>query len=116
MRWGAEDYSEWEAKRRRRRWLQRRLKKFSVWAIFLAAFWAAWEYLPRSMDLSHIYKQWSQERSAREQLIYYPNCAAAWEAGVAPIHAGQPGYRQELDGDYDGIACEPIPLRRRWTW
>jgi hypothetical protein len=38
---------------------------------------------------------------------YYPNCAAARAAGVAPIYAGEPGYREELDGDGDGIACEP---------
>nr|WP_166178144.1 excalibur calcium-binding domain-containing protein [Altererythrobacter segetis] len=38
---------------------------------------------------------------------YYPNCAAAWRAGAAPIEEGEPGYRFELDGDGDGIACEP---------
>ena len=39
---------------------------------------------------------------------YYPNCSAARAAGAAPIHAGQPGYRQALDRDLDGIACEPL--------
>lgn len=38
---------------------------------------------------------------------YYWNCDAARAAGVAPIYAGEPGYREELDGDRDGIACEP---------
>jgi len=28
-------------------------------------------------------------------------------AGKAPLHAGEPGYRSGLDGDSDGIACEP---------
>ena len=37
---------------------------------------------------------------------YYENCAAARAAGVAPIYAGQPGYRGALDRDKDGIACE----------
>jgi hypothetical protein len=37
---------------------------------------------------------------------YYPNCAAARKAGVAPIRQGQPGYRSGLDRDGDGIACE----------
>lgn len=37
---------------------------------------------------------------------YYPNCAAACAAGVAPIRQGQPGYRSGLDRDGDGIACE----------
>lgn len=39
--------------------------------------------------------------------VYYPNCAAAHAAGVAPIREGQPGYRTELDRDDDGVACEP---------
>ena len=43
-----------------------------------------------------------------EYSVYYPNCRAAWDAGHAPIVEGQAGYREELDGDGDGIACEPI--------
>ena len=39
--------------------------------------------------------------------IYYPSCNAARAAGAAPIYRGQPGYREEMDGDGDGIACEP---------
>jgi hypothetical protein len=38
---------------------------------------------------------------------YWPACNAAREAGAAPIYAGEPGYRPELDRDGDGIACEP---------
>jgi hypothetical protein len=38
---------------------------------------------------------------------YYPNCDAARAAGVAPIYADEPGYRDTMDGDGDGIACEP---------
>jgi hypothetical protein len=41
--------------------------------------------------------------------VYYRNCAAARADGAAPIYVGQPGYRPELDGDRDGIACEPYP-------
>ncbi|WP_240325632.1 excalibur calcium-binding domain-containing protein [Sphingomonas mesophila] len=26
---------------------------------------------------------------------------------LPPIHRGEPGYRDKLDGDSDGIACEP---------
>ena len=43
--------------------------------------------------------------------VYYRNCAQAWAAGAAPIYKGQPGYRPEMDGDGDGVACEPY--RRR---
>jgi hypothetical protein len=39
--------------------------------------------------------------------VYYPRCDYARAAGVAPIRAGEPGYRPELDADRDGIACEP---------
>jgi hypothetical protein len=38
--------------------------------------------------------------------VYYPNCRAACNAGVAPIYRGQPGYRPGLDRDNDGVACE----------
>ena len=41
------------------------------------------------------------------QTVYYRNCREARAAGVAPIYRGQPGYRPEMDGDGDGIACEP---------
>lgn len=37
----------------------------------------------------------------------YRNCADARAAGAAPIHRGQPGYGPHMDGDGDGIACEP---------
>lgn len=37
---------------------------------------------------------------------YYKNCAAAREAGVAPIMQGEDGYAPHLDRDNDGIACE----------
>ncbi|MBY8823201.1 excalibur calcium-binding domain-containing protein [Sphingomonas colocasiae] len=38
---------------------------------------------------------------------WYRNCDAARAAGVAPLYAGEPGYREAMDGDDDGIACEP---------
>lgn len=36
-------------------------------------------------------------------------CNDARAAGTAPIYRGEPGYRANMDGDGDGIACEPIP-------
>ncbi|WP_407272648.1 thermonuclease family protein [Radiobacillus sp. PE A8.2] len=36
----------------------------------------------------------------------YKNCTAARDAGVTPIHNGDPGYGTHLDRDGDGIACE----------
>jgi Excalibur calcium-binding domain len=38
---------------------------------------------------------------------YWSGCNAARAAGVAPLYSGEPGYRPEMDGDSDGIACEP---------
>jgi hypothetical protein len=40
------------------------------------------------------------------QQPYYANCDDARAKGAAPINAGQPGYRPELDSDSDGIGCE----------
>jgi hypothetical protein len=37
---------------------------------------------------------------------YYENCAAARDAGVAPLREDDPGYAPHLDRDRDGIACE----------
>lgn len=42
-----------------------------------------------------------------EQSQYFANCDDARAAGKAPIRAGEPGYRPELDADGDGIACDP---------
>lgn len=38
---------------------------------------------------------------------YFENCSEAREAGEAPIYRSEPGYRDELDRDGDGVACEP---------
>lgn len=40
------------------------------------------------------------------------NCAQARAAGAAPMYRGQAGYNPNLDGDNDGIACEPYRGRR----
>ncbi|HEX3422229.1 MAG TPA: excalibur calcium-binding domain-containing protein [Sphingomicrobium sp.] len=45
--------------------------------------------------------------TAVEQSVHYANCDEARAAGKAPIRAGEPGYRSELDPKGDGIACEP---------
>ncbi|MGW3213127.1 excalibur calcium-binding domain-containing protein [Streptomyces parvus] len=41
--------------------------------------------------------------------VYYENCDAARAAGAAPLLRGDPGYRDELDREGDGIACELPP-------
>lgn len=39
--------------------------------------------------------------------VFYLGCREVRAAGAAPLYRGQPGYRPEMDGDGDGIACEP---------
>lgn len=48
-------------------------------------------------------------RVLNEGDAYYRNCDAARAAGAAPIARGMPGYRDALDRDNDGWACEPYP-------
>ena len=38
---------------------------------------------------------------------HWVGCNSARAAGTAPIYYGEPGYREEMDGDRDGVACEP---------
>lgn len=38
--------------------------------------------------------------------VFYASCADARLAGVAPIPRGAPGYRDALDRDQDGTACD----------
>ena len=39
---------------------------------------------------------------------HYPRCDEVLAAGKAPLHVGQPGYREDMDEDGNGIACKPI--------
>ncbi|MDB5046644.1 MAG: hypothetical protein JWQ08_2694 [Deinococcus sp.] len=44
--------------------------------------------------------------SGTAKTVYFASCGAARAAGAAPMRRGQPGYRPEMDGDADGVACE----------
>jgi hypothetical protein len=46
-------------------------------------------------------------RRAPQAGDYWSGCDDARGAGTAPIYRLEPGYRPEMDGDDDGIACEP---------
>jgi len=46
--------------------------------------------------------------------VYYPNCAAARAAGAAPLLVGEPGYRDGLDRDGDGVAFERSSKSTFW--
>jgi Excalibur calcium-binding domain len=45
---------------------------------------------------------WSKESS-----VHYSGCKEVRALGKAPLYAGEPGYSEDMDGDGDGIACEP---------
>ncbi|WP_309663156.1 excalibur calcium-binding domain-containing protein [Sphingomonas sp.] len=44
---------------------------------------------------------------APESAVHYAGCNEVRAAGKAPLYAGDPGYSVTMDGDGDGIACEP---------
>jgi hypothetical protein len=41
--------------------------------------------------------------------VHYSGCNEVRAADKAPLYEGQPGYRADMDGDGDGVACEPHP-------
>lgn len=44
--------------------------------------------------------------------LYFRSCDEAALAGFSSMAIGTPGYREGLDGDQDGVACEPYTGRR----
>jgi excalibur domain protein len=44
---------------------------------------------------------------------YYENCENVWDALGHPITLFEPGYREGLDHDKDGIACERDPRKKK---
>ena len=100
-------------------------KRVGIWA---SEFQLPSEY--RAGDLSFamedqllLAERQRQERAVDRQQNYQPqravrssfsyrNCKEARAAGAAPLYRGQPGYGAHMDGDGDGIACEPYRGRR----
>lgn len=62
---------------------------------------------PTNNNSSHTRSNSSYEDKSDEDDVYYENCTEARENGAQSIREGEPGYREELDRDGDGIACEP---------
>ena len=46
------------------------------------------------------------ERATSERSVTYSGCREVRRLGKTPLYAVQPGYRETMDGDGDGIACE----------
>jgi Excalibur calcium-binding domain len=47
------------------------------------------------------------EKLQSEHSVHYAGCDEVRASGKAPLYRGDPGYREGMDGDSDGIACEP---------
>jgi hypothetical protein len=99
------DYKGAKGPQRKRRHNARLGGQVFVFSALVAI--AAWNYAPQATRAWKAAAMPWQTLERFEHSAYYPNCAAARAAGVAPIHRGQPGYRDELDADEDGVACEP---------
>lgn len=67
----------------------------------------AWTAEPRLTSIWTVFTTPPDQLAQLEQSVHYSNCDAARADGVAPLYRGSPGYRDRLDGDGDGIACEP---------
>lgn len=61
-----------------------------------------WAEAPPALTMS------GEQRAQIETSVTYSGCNEVRALGKAPIRAGEPGYRSEMDGDGDGIACEPL--------
>lgn len=77
---------------------------------FLTVFYS--DHLPAAAQEAITFSRNIGRDSAPPTNAYYSGCDDARAAGVAPLYAGEPGYREAMDGDGDGVACEPY--RRRW--
>jgi len=101
QRYQAQRHSE----RRRKRLANARFAIITL-VLCAATFQLVW-FLPDRIPGAHSAEQANQAAAS----VYYPGCNEARAAGAAPIYQGQPGYRPEMDGDGDGIACE---THRQW--
>lgn len=55
--------------------------------------------------------QWTAEADDQPASVHYSGCNEVRAAGKAPLNIGEPGYRSDMDGDGDGVACEPVRAR-----
>jgi hypothetical protein len=87
----------------------RKVESFLTTIVGLSAvaFVATWQATPVMQSIYSHATRTPEEIASVEQSAYYQNCSDARARGAAPIYSGQPGYRAEMDGDSDGVACEP---------
>jgi len=84
-----------------------RLHKVGIWA---SEFQAPADFRAANPQLFRVARARSAPvaRSPRPATVFYRGCHEVRAAGRAPLYRGQPGYRPDMDGDSDGIACEPV--------
>ena len=86
-------------KTRKPGFLDRMLSGAAVLPVLLLG---AWYTAPAPRD--------PQEEARLQQVmasVHYAGCDQVRAAGAAPLRYGQPGYGPHMDGDGDGVACEP---------
>ena len=62
---------------------------------------------PNTMSFGRAAPTLRTDASSGENGWSYGNCREVRAVGAAPLRRGQPGYGPHLDGDGDGVACEP---------
>lgn len=84
-------------------------------AVFISVFVVTmWWTRPTPSEVGVPQNVDAQSRLAKTSSIdrHYSGCGAARADGRYNIPASDPGYREFMDGDGDGFACEPY--RRSW--
>jgi hypothetical protein len=61
---------------------------------------------PTSPTPQHTETKFTLTLTVPQLPVYFPDCATAKTLGFTPLRKGEPGYREELDKDHDGVACE----------
>ena len=69
----------------------------------MTAFAGTWLIAQPKSAQHHAVEYLAQDKAGRPLKI--ETCEQAKAAGIAPMYAGRPGYREELDADGTGVAC-----------
>ena len=95
----------------RRLWLRdsnRRAKPTSLWLVgtgtFAIAFaGASYALAPNAPGKAEIRREWKKRTTDQ----HYSGCSQARANNHQDIASWEPSYREHMDGDGDGLACEP---------
>lgn len=95
-------------RRRRLRQSQRRTQPTSLWLVgagtFVIAFGgASYALAPNAPGKAEIRREWTKRTTDQ----HYAGCSQARANNHQDIASWEPSYRDHMDGDGDGLACEP---------